>query len=90
MHAIHRPRLPYAISVTATAAVLAIALALALAAGLNNVASGPAQTGSERPAAALQASPATLGWNLSPFAPLLSTPVAAPWPSIQSQPPWRP
>jgi hypothetical protein len=88
MHALHRPRLPHAISVTVIAAVLAIVLALALALAVatsrNDVTSTAAPTGAARAPAALQAIAARHGWSLDPFAPLLSMPAPVRWAPIHS------
>jgi hypothetical protein len=63
--------------VTVIAAVLAIVFTLALATGLNDLASTAAPTG---PASTPpQVSATTPGWNVSPFAPLLSARAPAPW-----------
>jgi hypothetical protein len=68
-------------TVTAIAAALAIVLTLALATGLNDLASTAAPTG---PASTpLQASATGHGWNVSPFAPVLSAPAAVPWAPAQ-------
>jgi hypothetical protein len=79
MHALHRPHFPRAMMVTVTAAVLAIVLTLALATRLTDLASTPSPTGGADKLPALQTSATSHGWNVSPFAPLLSAPAAVPW-----------
>ena len=79
MHALHRPHVPRAMMVTVIAAVLAIVLTVALATRLNDLASTPAPAGVAGAPAAAPASTTGHGWNVSPFAPLLSAPPAVPW-----------
>jgi hypothetical protein len=79
MHALHRPHLARAMTLTAIAAVLAVVLSLALTARLSDLVPSRAlaPTGGAPPA--LQQSTARQGWNMSPFAPLLSGPLTVPW-----------
>jgi hypothetical protein len=83
MHVLHRPYLPRAIAVTAIAAMLAIILTLVIAGGLSDIASPPAPATASGTAGDLHASVArpALGTGAfrSPFSPLLSAPVTAPW-----------
>jgi hypothetical protein len=65
-------------AVTVIAAIMAIVLTLALAAPLNDLASTPASAGGTGAPTALHVS-TNPGWNLSPFAPLLSAPPPVPW-----------
>jgi hypothetical protein len=65
--------------VTVAAAVLAIVLTLALATRLNDLASPPAPAEAAGAPTAAHAATTSHGWNVSPFAPLLSAPTAAPW-----------
>lgn len=81
MHALHRPHLPRAVAVTLAAAVLAILLSLVLAAGIKNLASTPAATGSGTTPSVLHTPAPSPTWALSPFRPVLSLPV--PWVTAQ-------
>jgi hypothetical protein len=83
MHALHRPDVPRAMTATVIAAVVAIILTLALATRLNDLASTSAPTGAASPPTAAQASSTAYGWNVSPFAPLLSARAAVPWAPTQ-------
>jgi hypothetical protein len=83
MHALHRPHVPRALTVTVIVAVVAIVLTLALATRLNDLASTPALTGVAGPPTAAPASTTSHGWDVRPFAPLLSAPAVVPWAPTQ-------
>ena len=79
MHALHRPHVSRPLMVTLIAAVLTIVLSLALSPRLDDLASAPTPTGAAGSTTPLSAPTTTPGWNLSPFAPLLSAPARVPW-----------
>ena len=83
MHALHRPDLRRAATVTVVAAVLAIVLTLAPTAGPNDVASTPAPTGTAGTPSVVWAPTTSPEWALTPFTPLLPAPVARPWATTQ-------
>jgi hypothetical protein len=79
MHALHRLHTPRAITVTVIAAVLAIVLTLALASRLNDLASSVASGSPTATPTSVWSTSTGAGWNLSPFARLLRSPVRFPW-----------
>lgn len=81
MHTLDRFHLPRVMTVTIIAAVLAIVLTLALATSVDDLASTAASPGS---AGTLPQAPGTArGWNLNPFAPMLSAPARLPRAPLQ-------
>jgi hypothetical protein len=79
MHVLHRPQLPRAIAVTLIAAALALVLTLALAAGVRDLGSTHGAVSATSVAPTLTSAGHRPAWVSSPFSPLLSAPVAAPW-----------
>jgi hypothetical protein len=79
VHVLHRPHLPHAAAITAVCAALALALTLLLASTLDDLRSSS-------PSGSLAATPVSVhstltepGWNPSPFASLLRSPVPVSW-----------
>ncbi len=93
MHAIHRPHLPRAVTVTLAAALATIVIMLALAARLSDVQTGQDQASSPprptvthaapqltaRLSAPAVPRPTVPAWLTSPFTPIVPDPIAPRW-----------
>lgn len=80
MYVLHRPHLPRAVMISAIAAVLTIVVTLILASAASDLPASPSGSGgSPSSVPAVHNQTGAPAWNLNPFAPLLRTPVVAPW-----------
>lgn len=80
MYVLHRPHLPRVVMISAIAAVLAIVVTLFLASAVSDLRASPTgSSGSSSSAPAVHHQTGAPAWNPKPFAPLLRTPVVAPW-----------